>query len=498
MKNHTRRAMRRTVALLLALLFAAAFALPAFAEGEETAQAKRLHLEISGAYTAVKSSYLAANADPLTDGTFRTEAKVYGSLALVAPAQVHALYIVFSDTPVGFNVAGGGKRLYFGAEYLEVCVDVSALGAKELTLNFSENVNVCDVYAFGEGELPAWVQRWDPPCEKADLLLISTHADDEQLFFAGVLPYYTARGDCAVQVAYFTDHVERPHRRHELLKGLWTVGVRNYPVIGSIPDGYSESEDAALKKLAAAGMTRDDAVLQQLRLIRRFKPQVVVSHDPKGEYGHGQHMLCASTLIDAVPLAADAESDPASVSLYGAWDLPKLYLHSYPDDRIVMNWDEPLDAFGGKTAFQVSQDGFMCHLSQTNSWFRDWIFGEKKEITKASEIETYSPCVYGLVRSTVGADVNKNDFFENLTTYSEQARLEAEAEAKRAAEEQAAAEAAEQAKKEAERESVEADEARRRSMNALAIAAACLTALTVASYAARRVFEKRAKQKKER
>ncbi|MBO4584540.1 MAG: PIG-L family deacetylase [Clostridia bacterium] len=489
-------ALRRALALIIALLVLTAGALPVFAEGEEPAQAQRLHLEINGAYTPVKSNYLGENVNPLTDSSFRTEAVVHGSITLSAPAAVSTLYIVFADTPATFYVKSGDKRVDVAANYLELPVDVSALNSRELTLFFPDKVNVCDVYAFAAGELPAWVQRWDPPCEKADLLLISTHADDEQLFFAGVLPYYTSRGDCEVQVAYFTDHTNRPHRRHELLKGLWAVGVRHYPVIGDIPDAYSETEAQAVKNLKAAGMSREDALLQQIRVIRRFKPQVVVSHDPKGEYGHGQHMLCAATLLEAAPLAADAESDPVSVSQYGAWDVPKIYLHSYEENPIVMNWDEPLEAFGGKTAFQVSQEGFMCHLSQTNSWFRDWIFGKNKEITKASEITTYSPCNYGLARTTVGEDVNKNDFLENITTYSEQARLEAEAEAKRIAEEQAAAEAAEQAKKETERESAEAEASHRRVMLALAITAACLTVLTVASYAARRVFEKRAEKKR--
>ena len=34
------------------------------------------------------------------------------------------------------------------------------------------------------GELPDFVQIWNPPCEKADMMIITTHSDDEQLFFA--------------------------------------------------------------------------------------------------------------------------------------------------------------------------------------------------------------------------------------------------------------------------------------------------------------------------
>ena len=494
-KTHITRLARRLLALALALTCLAAFAPTAHAE-EGSAEAKRLRLTVTGGYTAVKSSYLAKDADPLTDGTFRTEAKVYGALALSAPAEIHNLYIVFADTPTELTVAVGEQRIRYIPEYLEVCVDVSALKSNALSLTFTGQVNVCDVYAFGEGELPDWVQRWSPPCEKADLLLISTHADDEHLYFAGILPYYAAELGCAVQVAYFADHVARPHRRHELLKGLWKAGVRNYPVIGSVPDAYSETEEQAVKNLAAAGMSRDDALLQQLRLIRRFKPQVVVTHDLEGEYGHGQHMLCASTALEAAALAADPESDPASVSLYGAWDLPKLYLHLYPDNQITLNWDFPLDAFGGETAFRVSQSAFLCHASQTNSKFDDWIFGENGEITKASEIETYSPCLYGLARSTVGADMNKNDFLENIITYAEQDRLAAEAEAQRL-EAERASQAAEAESEGAEGQSGE-DEAKEfplaRVLRAFGVAAVAMLALALIVFAARRRLRKNRKE----
>ena len=488
------RLTRRAVALLLALTCLAAFAPDARAE-EGSAEAKRLRLTVSGGYTAVKSSYLAKDADPLTDGTFRTEAKVFGALSLSAPAEIHNLYVVFADTPTELTITAGDQRIRYMPEYLEVCIDVSALNASALSLAFIGQVNVCDIYAFGEGELPDWVQRWNPPCEKADLLLISAHADDEHLYFAGILPYYAAELGCAVQVAYFTDHVARPHRRHELLKGLWKADVRSYPVIGSVPDAYSETEAEAVKNLAAAGMSRDDALLQQVRLIRRFKPQVVVTHDLDGEYRHGQHMLCASTALEAAALAADAESDPASVSLYGAWDVPKLYLHLYPENGITLNWDIPLDAFGGETAFQVSQSAFLCHASQTNSKFDDWIFGENRDITKAAEIETYSPCLYGLARSAVGADMNKNDFLENIITDAEQDRLAAEAEAARL-EAERASQAAEAESDGAEGQSGE-DEANQfplaRVLRAFAVAAVAMLALTLIVFAARRRLRKNRK-----
>ena len=85
-----------------------------------------------------------------------------------------------------------------------------------------------------------------------------------------------------------------------------------------------------------------------------------------------------------------------------------------------MDYDVPLEAFGGKTAYEVSCDGFACHESQHWTWFYKWIYGsEENPITKASQIRSYSPCKYGLYYTKVGVDTIGGDFFENVDTYGE-------------------------------------------------------------------------------
>ena len=65
----------------------------------------------------------------------------------------------------------------------------------------------------------------------------------------------------------------------------------------------------------------------------------------------------------------------------------------------------------------MTKIGFSHHRSQHGAWFLPWLAGEDGNRSKASEIEKYSPCNYGLFRSLVGEDLEKNDFFENLLTY---------------------------------------------------------------------------------
>ena len=88
-----------------------------------------------------------------------------------------------------------------------------------------------------------------------------------------------------------------------------------------------------------------------------------------------------------------------------------------------MNWDVPLEKFDGKTAFEVSKEGYLCHRSQQWTWFTRWLTGTVSgvadTIKKASEIKTYSPCEYGLYKSTVGVDT-KADLVDNIVLYKDQ------------------------------------------------------------------------------
>ncbi len=50
---------------------------------------------------------------------------------------------------------------------------------------------------------------------------------------------------------------------------------------------------------------------------RRFKPEVVVTQDENGEYGHGAHRLAVKVMKEAVHLSIDPSKYPASVQEYG-------------------------------------------------------------------------------------------------------------------------------------------------------------------------------------
>ena len=344
-------------------------------------------------------------------------------IKIISNEDIYSLYIIYELSSKPGSISYENKTISIGENgYLHEYIDISKTfnNPKELTIKFNEDVKIGEIYILGKGELPEFVEIWDKPLDNnTDLLLLSTHSDDEQLFFLGLMPTYIARG-ANVQVVYFTNHYDNTKRLHELLHGLYTVGIRNYPIMGIVPDAYSESLEGAIKNIKKSGLTLDDAINYQVEMIRRFKPFVIVGHDELGEYSHGQHILNTHTLKIALEKTNDETYHEDSFNKYGLWNTPKTYIHLYKENQIIMDYDTPLEYFDNKTAYEVSKEGYSKHNSQQWTWFTKWISGSNNSYTKSTDIKTYSPNEYGLYRSLVGEDIERNDMFENLTYRKDQ------------------------------------------------------------------------------
>lgn len=327
---------------------------------------------------------------------------------------IDRLYILWDTVPGEWTLTVDNQTFTYGTfECIHEYVEPGVSGKNWKITIRKDGVKLDTVHSFKVGEkLPDWVQIWNPPCEDADMLLFPTHADDEILFFAGMLPTYAGELKMDVQVVYLTNHwADAPHRVHELLNGLWMSGARYYPVIGPFPDLYSMYSLDHAKSLYDVEAVKEF----QTWVIRRFKPEVIVGHDINGEYGHSVHMLNTAMLIEAVELAKDEQYMPEDVEKYGLWDVPKLYLHLYEENRLTFWWDEPLEAFGGKTGYEVAVEAYQCHASQIH--YNPEILRDDSNMS----------CLYfGLYRSTVGLDTVKDSFFENITVFSDDVPIEPE------------------------------------------------------------------------
>lgn len=403
----------------------------------------------------------------LTDGKTTSYRTANGkcTISLMNEAGIGSVYLMFDQAYGEYTVenAGTGEHITAGQNgYLHEYINLDDAfhgPVTSVTFHFNQGaVQLSEIEVYTNGNVPDHVQIWQPPLEdQTDILLLSTHGDDDQLFFAGLIPQYTSQANVGVQVAYLTDHRNLTNQRaHEILDGLWATGCTAYPVMADFPDFRIDDLWETYSEFERLGYTQDDLLSYVVELLRRFKPNVVVGHDIEGEYGHGMHMVYTDCLIKALEISNDETAFPDLAQTYGLWDVPKTYLHLYNENKIELDYDQPLDAFDGMTAFEVTQKlGYPCHKSQQGTWFTDWLNGDNNEITKASQIKRYNPAFFGLYRSTVGADVEKNDFLENITTYRKQEQIKQEQEEQERQEQ----DAEELARLEAERQELERIEA---------------------------------------
>ena len=335
-------------------------------------------------------------------------------LCITSPEPMQTLYLCFHDMPQSYELQRreNGEWVSFiegDTRFHHICYDVG--GETEIrilsTQKKKHRLAFNEIFVFGPGELPDWVQHWEETEEKADLLLLVAHPDDELIFFAGLIPTYDVEMGKRVVVAYMT--YANGSRRSEALNGLWSMGVRTYPVFGPIKDQYSTSLNTAYKK---AGKKK--VLTWVTELFRQYRPEVVVTHDIKGEYGHGQHRMMADAGIRCYELAADAANYPESAEQYGVWEVKKLYIHRYGDkaDRLYFGWDQPLQSLGGKTGMELAIDAFAKHVSQQGLTFH--VKGRPQPLTVDGVGGYYENTDFGLYASRVGEDVARNDFLEHI------------------------------------------------------------------------------------
>lgn len=312
------------------------------------------------------------------------------------------LYICFGEEPQYWEIqaerGGQWETIIVGEmRYAHTLLDLGAETHFRLidTSGKKAQFKINEVSVFGDGELPDWVQVWQPTQDKADILLLAAHPDDELLFFGGTIPDYGVERGLSVVVAYMS--YSNTTRKSELLNGLWSMGVRNYPVIGTFHDTYSGTLEDGYHR-----WKQKDVDTFITGLIRRYRPEVILSHDVNGEYGHGAHKVCADAALRCSMNASDPTFCPDSAQIYGTWDVKKVYLHLAKEQPIHMNWRVPLASQNGRTGLEAADAAYRLHVTQATTHF------------VVSDEDKNSCADFGLVYSTVGPDVEGGDFLEHI------------------------------------------------------------------------------------
>jgi len=157
------------------------------------------------------------------------------------------------------------------------------------------------------------------------LLACFAHPDDEAFPVGGVLAGSASRG---VEVRLVTatsgeeGEIRRPNlatpatlglvRRQELAASVQALGLAGHQVLGYRDSGMAGS--AANANPAAFINAPELAVVERLVAeIRRFRPQVVLTFEPGGLYGHPDHIAISRHATVAFRMAADPTAFPAQL-----------------------------------------------------------------------------------------------------------------------------------------------------------------------------------------
>lgn len=169
------------------------------------------------------------------------------------------------------------------------------------------------------------------------LMTVHAHPDDESSKGAATLAHYRDRGAEVMVVSctggergdILNPLVEADPQAHRDLPGVRRLEMERARDILDVQHrwlGYRDSgmarEDGTVPADSFADISPDISVRPLVRLIRSFRPQVLITYDENGGYPHPDHIRCHEISVRAFDLAADPAFAP---ELGEAWSIDKLY-----------------------------------------------------------------------------------------------------------------------------------------------------------------------------
>lgn len=180
------------------------------------------------------------------------------------------------------------------------------------------------------------------------LLLVHAHPDDESITTGSTMARYAAEGarvtlvTCTLgeggevippELAHLEERREGglgPHRIGELADAMRALGVTDHRFLGGAGRyrdsgmmGVPDNDDPACFWRADV----DEAAGHLVEVIREVRPQVLVTYDENGGYGHPDHIQAHRVALRAHELAADPGFRP---ELGPAWRIAKVYWTRMP------------------------------------------------------------------------------------------------------------------------------------------------------------------------
>ena len=199
------------------------------------------------------------------------------------------------------------------------------------------------------------------------LLLVHAHPDDETIGTGAVMAKYAAEGalvtlvTCTLgeegevlvpeltQLASDRDGGLGQHRIGELAAAMEALRVTDHRFLGG-PGRWRDSGMMGTPQNDRPDCfwqaDLDEATAELVRVVREVRPQVVVTYDEAGGYGHPDHIQAHRVTVAAVARASDPSYEP---SLGEPWRVAKTYWTAIP--RSVLQAAIDLLKDSGETGF---------------------------------------------------------------------------------------------------------------------------------------------------
>lgn len=281
------------------------------------------------------------------------------------------------------------------------------------------------------------------------LMAVHAHPDDESSKGAATMARYVAEG-VEVLVATCTGGergsvlnpaMDRPEvwenlpaiRQDEMARAREILGVKQ-AWLGFVDSGLPEGDPLPpLPDGCFAVQPIEVAAAPLVKLIREFKPQVILTYDEEGGYPHPDHIMCHQISMEAWRAAGDPERYP---ELGAPWQPQKIYYHmgfsrqqilelhhgvlaaglESPYEEWLEKWQtETKDKSSRITTrvrcesfFALRDDALRAHATQVDPTGR-WFAVPLEIQQKAWPTEDYE-----LVESRVQTDTPEDDLFAGL------------------------------------------------------------------------------------
>lgn len=291
--------------------------------------------------------------------------------------------------------------------------------------------------------LVAAVGSVPPVSERLSILTVHAHPDDESSKGAGTIARYAAEGIQTTLVCctggeagdILNPAMDREEikadleevRRAELKSAADIIGYGEVIWLGYRDSGMPDTEENAHPE-AFANADHDEALGKLVEIIRRVKPQVLISYpEDQKRYPHPDHLQVTNLCLPAWDAAGDASMYPGAGD---PWTPQKMYCSMWSRARMVATHDEFL-ARGLESPFgegwldrpgsdhkitatvevdnRIRREALLAHATQVDPKSPFW-FGLPVEVQ--DNIHPFDD--YMLMKSRIDVKPNEEDLFAGL------------------------------------------------------------------------------------